>query len=145
MQAAVGGIRHPDFFFIRSQADAVTRAAMSFGLAFAEALHFDSVKHLAAGQVADLKSQQIVHVHKTKRLRPIDREWPDELAEGTDLANHLVRSRVGHAQERRLQASKISVLAVQTDDRVVRPRVEDDFFYHLSRRSIQDVPMTLLE
>ena len=47
--------------------------------------------------------------------------------------------------ERRLQAGQIGVLAVEADDRVVRPRVGDDLGDHVAVAGVDDVPVVPLE
>src|SRR5437870_7039595 len=49
VHAAVGGVTHPDFFFIWSQSNAVARAAMALRQSLLEPLHFNPIQFLARG------------------------------------------------------------------------------------------------
>ena len=74
VQVAVVSIGHPDFALVSRQPNAMTWAAMTFHRATLESLHFDTMQLLAGLQIANLETQQVVDIHKTKGLVAIDRE-----------------------------------------------------------------------
>ena len=73
--------------------------AVPFHRSFLEAGDLDAVQHLAGLDVADLEAEQIVDVDEAERLRAVDRERPDGVAERTDAADDLVRLWIGDRQQ----------------------------------------------
>src|SRR6266498_2325351 len=74
VDAAVSRICEPDLLFVRAQRDPVTRAPVTLHGAFLESFNLHAIEHLPGDQIADLESQQIVHVYIAERLTPVDCE-----------------------------------------------------------------------
>src|ERR1043166_1960782 len=94
--------------------------SMPFDSSLFISFDFDAMQHFATFQIPDLEAEQVVHVHKTKRLICIDCEWPDHVAERTDLPNNLMLVCIAHSEDWRFQAGEISEFSILPDDSVVR-------------------------
>ncbi len=100
MQAFIRGIRQPKLFFIWGKPNAVARAAVTQHRTLFKTFDLDTMQHPASFEVADFKTEQVVHVHVTKRLARVDCERPHHIAEWSDLANHLASLHIRNAQDR---------------------------------------------
>jgi len=94
----IGSIREPDFLFVRRQGDAMTGAAMPLHGARLEALHRHFGEFFAGLDVANLKSQKTVDVHKATGVASIDGKGADDIGKGPDLLNDFVGGRVDDDQ-----------------------------------------------
>src|SRR5207249_4707435 len=100
VDAAVRPVCKPDFLFVRAQRDPVTRAPVTLHRAFLESFNLHAVEHLPGDQIADLESQQIVHVYIAERLTPVDRERANAGAERPDRARDGMLSGAGDPEQR---------------------------------------------
>src|SRR5260221_6704662 len=103
------------------------------------------MEHLAGGQVADFKPEQLVYIHEAKGLLAVDSEGPNEITERTNLTDDLVVAGVRDTEERRFQTCQISVFAVEADDGVVGAGFWHKLLDHVTRRAFHDVPVVLFE
>ena len=97
----------PQLPLVGRQADAVARAAVPLDRPLLEARDLDAVQHLPGLEVADLEPEQLVDVHEAQRLRAVDGERPDHVAERADVLTTLWRLGVGDRQQRRLQPGEV--------------------------------------
>src|SRR5207245_10474741 len=113
--------------------------------AFPVAGHLDAVQDLARLEVAYLEPEQLVDVDEGEGPGAVDGEGPDELAEGPDLAHHLVRRGVRDAQHGRAQAGQVDAPAVEPIDGVVRAGVGDDGRHAVAGGAVDHAPARTLE
>src|SRR5262245_11953470 len=102
MDSAVRRIAPPALLFIRWQADAVTGTAVACDRTLRKAFDLHAMQFLAGLQVANLETEQVVHVDIAQRFSRIDRERPDRRAEWTNLADRFLGLYVNDGQRRRL-------------------------------------------
>ena len=98
VHAFVEGIADPHFAFVGREAYAVARAAVALDRASAEALHFHAVQFLPGREIANLETEQAVHIHKTERALAIHGEGADRGAEGASFLHHLTRAGIHYSQ-----------------------------------------------
>src|SRR4051794_737648 len=105
----------------------------------------DAMKHLARLDIADFEAKQIVDVDEAERLRAVDREGTDDVAERADLFDNLVRPWIRDREERAPEPGEIHRTSVRTVDGVMRARVRHDFRDHVPACGIHNIPMRALE
>src|SRR6476660_9687138 len=84
VNAAVGAVVEPHFFFVGSESDAVAGATVPLGGTFLKARYFDAVQHFSCFVVSHFKTKQIVDVDKTEALAAIDGERANGITERAD-------------------------------------------------------------
>src|SRR5262249_13104651 len=100
MQPAVGRVAHPDFLFIRSQANAMTRTAVPLGRSLSEALNFHTIKLFARREVADFKTEQSIYVHEAARPSAVDRERSNGVGKWPNLSDGFLISGIDNREQR---------------------------------------------
>ena len=92
VELSVERITQPKFLLIRREPNSVAGTAVTLGGTFVASLHFDAMQHFARDQIANLKAEQFVHVHKATRAGTIDGERSNDIAKGTNFGDHSMRS-----------------------------------------------------
>src|SRR5690242_6566641 len=140
VKAVVGAVGQPQFLFIRRQAYAVTRAPVALHRPLLKVLDLHPVQHLARAQIANFETEQVVHVDKAEGPASVDRERPDNIAEGADRLDSLLSRGVRHRKKRRAQAGQIRALSVAGTDRVMRTGLRHDLRNNIAADGINYVP-----
>src|SRR5262249_27816759 len=115
--------------------------AVALDRTFLEIHHFDPLKHLPCGQVADFKTEQAVDVDIATGLRRVDRKRANGGAERSNGLYHLLSCRVHNREEGRLQTGAVDSRSVQTTNGVVGAALRFDFGGNSAGGAVDDVPV----
>src|SRR5690606_36144140 len=79
VQTLIVSIAQPNFRFIRRESNAMARTTVPLHRSLFKSPHFHAMQHLPRGNIADLESEEIIHIDITQCLGSVHGKRPHRL------------------------------------------------------------------